>query len=325
MEYIEFINKETYNTILDGINRETRNSIPQCYYVSANMGYGKTNLLHRLENTINYDLFQPIYIDSILNPIPDEEKLEEIVLRDKSNKRVVFLLDNAHYLLENWSSNELAKLRALIYNPGAPIIVFAGKRVIKAFADYSSPLYNSVLLLSLNNLTEEEQMAFIQSGCKRKQPNIQQISNIANSLEPSILIMRLILRAIKNGCRKEEDIKKEALSYFDVAFENLLVTLSPNQLLIVVALLKAESSCLLSDIVKITNLKSSDITSQIKRLEEKNLIEIIKWKPKKSLYQIKSKIFKEWYKLNVASTSALPSLRTISSPSATPMTSSTTY
>lgn len=297
MEYIEFINKDTYNTILDGINRETHNSIPQCYYVSGDMGYGKTNLLHQLGNTINNNLFQPIYIDCILNPIANEEKLEEILQGIISDKRVVFLLDNAHYLLENWSSNELAKLRALIYNPDAPIIVFAGKRVTKVFTDYSAPLYNSVLLLSLNTLTENEQTALIKSACKRRLQNIQQINKIANSLEPSILIMTLIIRAVEKGYQKEECIKKETLSYFNVAYENLLVSLSPNQLLIVVALLKAESSCLLSDIVKETGLKSSDITPQIKRLEEKNLIEIIKWKPKKSLYQIKSKIFKEWYKL----------------------------
>ena len=297
MEYIEFINKDTYNTILDGINRETHNSIPQCYYVSGDLGYGKTTLLHRLGNAIDCNLFQPIYIDCILNPIANEEKLEEILPGIISDKRVVFLLDNAHYLLENWSSNELAKLRALIYNPGAPIIVFAGKRVTKVFTDYSAPLYNSVLLFSLNTLTENEQTALIKSACKRGLQNIQQINQIANSLEPSILIMTLIIRAVEKGSQKEECIKKETLSYFNVAYENLLVSLSPNQLLIVVALLKAESSCLLSDIVKETGLKSSDITPQIKRLEEKNLIEIIKWKPKKSLYQIKSKIFKEWYKL----------------------------
>ena len=297
MEYIEFINKDTYNTILDGINRETHNSIPQCYYVSGDLGYGKTTLLHRLGNSLNCDHFQPIYIDCILNPIANEEKLEEILQGIISDKRVVFLLDNAHFLLENWSSNELAKLRALIYNPGAPIIVFAGKRVTKVFTDYSAPLYNSVLLLSLNTLTEDEQTALIQSSGKRKLQNVQQINKIASSLEPSILIMTLIKRAVEKGSQKEECIKKETLSYFNVAYENLLVSLSPNQLLIVVALLKAESSCLLSDIVKETGLKSSDITPQIKRLEEKNLIEIIKWKPKKSLYQIKSKIFKEWYKL----------------------------
>lgn len=297
MEYIEFINKDTYNTILDGINRETHNSIPQCYYVSGDIGYGKTTLLHRLGNAINNNLFQTIYIDCILNPIANEEKLEEILQGIISDKRVVFLLDNAHYLLENWSSNELAKLRALIYNPGAPIIVFAGKRVTKVFTDYSAPLYNSVLLLSLNTLTEDEQMALIKSTCKRGLQNVQQINKIASSLESSILIMSLIIRAVEKGYQKEEVIKRETLSYFNVAYENLLVSLSHNQLLIVVALLKAESSCLLSDIVKETGLKSSDITPQIKRLEEKNLIEIIKWKPKKSLYQIKSKIFKEWYKL----------------------------
>lgn len=297
MEIINSIHQDTYSKILDGIKRETHNSIPQCYYVSGDLGYGKTTLLHRLGNAINCNLFQPIYIDCILNPIANEEKLEEILQGIISDKRVVFLLDNAHFLLENWSSNELAKLRALIYNPGAPIIVFAGKRVTKVFTDYSAPLYNSVLLFSLNTLTEDEQTALIQSSDKRILQNVQQINKIASSLEPSILIMTLIKRAVEKGYQKEEDIKRETLSYFNVAYENLLVSLSPNQLLIVVALLKAESSCLLSDIVKETGLKSSDITPQIKRLEEKNLIEIIKWKPKKSLYQIKSKIFKEWYKL----------------------------
>lgn len=297
MKYIEFINRETYKTILDGINRETHNSIPQCYYVSGDIGFGKTTLLHRLGNAINRDSFQPIYIDCIFNPISNEEKLEEILQGIISDKRVVFLLDDAHYLLENWSINELGKLRALIYSPGAPIIVFAGKRITRVFSDYSAPLYNSVMLLSLNTLRENEQTALIQRTFKKEQLNIQQIIKIANSLGSSILIMTLIISAMEKGLQKEEDIKKEALSYFNVAFENLLVSLSPRQLLIVVALLKAESSCLLSDIVKETGLKSSDITSQLKRLEEKNLIEIIKWKPKKSLYQVKSKIFKEWYKL----------------------------
>lgn len=300
MEPIEIINKETFETILGGINRETCNSIPQCYYVSGDIGYGKTTLLHRLEAAINYDLFQPIYIDCILNPIYNEEKLEEILQTSVSHKRIVLLLDNAHYLLENWSNNELAKLRAMVYTAGAPVIVFAGKRVTKAFTDYSAPLYNSVMLLSLSLLTEKEQLKLIQNACKGGEKRIQQISRIANSLEPSILIMVLIMKAIGKGYRKEECVKKETLSYFTMAFNNLLASLSANQLLIVVTLLQAESPYLLSDIVQKTCLKSSDITSQLKRLKEKNLIEIIKWKPKKSLYQIKSKIFKEWYKLQNA-------------------------
>ena len=58
----------------------------------------------------------------------------------------------------------------------------------------------------------------------------------------------------------------------------------------------AQAPCLLTDIAKDTQLKSSDITAQMKRLKDRNLVEVIKGKPKKSLYQIKSNLLKAWYK-----------------------------
>ena len=67
-------------------------------------------------------------------------------------------------------------------------------------------------------------------------------------------------------------------------------------MLIVTTLLKAQTPCLLSDIANDTQLKNSDITAQIKRLKDRNLVEVIKGKPKKSLYQIKSNLLKAWYK-----------------------------
>lgn len=295
MKLIEYINKKTFCTIIDGISRESNDSIPQCYYVAGDLGYGKTTLLYRLKQNLNQERFAPLYIDCLLNPITNEDKLEEITYGLNPNKRSVLLLDNAHHLLESWSESELSKLRALIYTPGAPIIVFSGKRVTKIFTDYSAPLYNSVMLLSLTTLSEEEQSVFLQDIGKNKEC----YHKIASTLGPSILIMTLICKAIKQGKRKEEAIKGEILSYFNIPFDNLLASLSPIQLLITVAILKSESPCLLSDIATETGLKSSDITSQLKRLEQKQLIEIIKWKPKKSLYQIKNKTFKEWYKWKV--------------------------
>ena len=77
MKIVENIGKKVFSIISEGIIRETHNSIPQCYYVSGELGYGKTTLLHRIKEKFESQNFQPIYIDCLLHPIPNEEKMEE--------------------------------------------------------------------------------------------------------------------------------------------------------------------------------------------------------------------------------------------------------
>ena len=297
MKLIESIGKKVFSVITEGISHETHKSIPQCYYVSGELGYGKTTLLHRIKEKVESSNFQPIYIDCLLHPIPNEEKLEEyihMVVTDQ--KRAILLLDEAHILLNTWSSQELSKLRALIYSPGAPIIVFAGNRVTKIFTEYSAPLYNSVLLLSLDKLAYTDIKSIIDNICGSNSTKHVDVVNIVNSLEPTPLIATLCGKAIKEGYHEEKDIKHQVLTYFNALYRKELSSLSPVQMLIVTTLLKAQTPCLLSDIANDTQLKNSDITAQIKRLKDRNLVEVIKGKPKKSLYQIKSNLLKAWYK-----------------------------
>lgn len=295
MKLVESIGEKVFSVITEGIRREAHNSIPQCYYVSGELGYGKTTLLHRIKEEVESQDFQPIYIDCLLHPIQNEEKLEEYIHSATGNKRAILLLDEAHILLSTWSNQELSKLRALIYSPGAPIIVFAGNRVTKIFTEYSAPLYNSVLLLSLDKIANADIIGIIDNICGSKCKVHEDIFNLVNSLEPSPLIATSCGNAIKEGLLEEKDIKHQVLSYFDALYRKELSSLSPVQLLIVTTLLKAPSPYLLSDIANDTKLKNSDITAQIKRLKERNLVEVIKGKPKKSLYQIKSNLLREWY------------------------------
>ena len=51
MKIVENIGKKIFSIISEGIIRETHNSIPQCYYVSGELGYGKTTLLRSEEHT----------------------------------------------------------------------------------------------------------------------------------------------------------------------------------------------------------------------------------------------------------------------------------
>lgn len=306
MNLVESIGEKVFSVITEGISRETQDSIPQCYYVSGELGYGKTTLLYRIKERVEKMNFQPIYIDCLLHPILNEERLEEYFISCTSTKRLVLLVDEAHLLLNAWCSQELAKLRALIYSPGAPIIVFAGNRVTKLFTEYSAPLYDSVLLLSLGKLSNTEVLGIIEPICGSKYKECEDVSHIVHSLESSPLIATLCARAINEGCHREKDAKHYVLSYFDALYRKELSSLSPIQLLIVTTLLKAQSPCLLSDIANDTQLKASDITSQMKRLKDKNLIEVIKDRPKKSLYAIKSNLLREWYKDNEGDPFATP-------------------
>lgn len=227
---------------------------------------------------------------------PKRREVGRVCTFSTDNKRAILLLDEAHILLNTWSDQELSKLRALIYSPGAPIIVFAGNRVTKIFTEYSAPLYNSVLLLSLDKLANTDIIGIIDNICGSNGTKHVDIVNIVNSLEPTPLIATLCGKAIKEGYHEEKDIKHQVLSYFDALYRKELSSLSPVQLLIATTLLKAQAPCLLTDIAKDTQLKSSDITAQMKRLKDRNLVEVIKGKPKKSLYQIKSNLLQAWYK-----------------------------
>lgn len=89
MKIVENIGKKVFSIISEGIIRETHNSIPQCYYVSGELGYGKTTLLHRIKEKFESQNFQPIYIDCLLHPIPRKRwkstYIRSLTIREQSS------------------------------------------------------------------------------------------------------------------------------------------------------------------------------------------------------------------------------------------------
>lgn len=112
------------------------------------------------------------------------------------------------------------------------------------------------------------------------------------------LIANLMAKHLQNSPSSAEAKMKDMLAEMAPYFRGKLAQLPPMQRKIVIELLKSPTPLSLKQLREATGLKSSDLTSQISRLNALNILYIDRQEPKKSLYGIVDKIFKTWYMLN---------------------------
>ena len=143
------IHQNLLEELVDSILSESKGSIPQCHYIVGERGYGKTSLLHAIRNNLSRDeRFHIEYVNCLLSPELTVEYLGNV----ESDLRIVWLLDDFDSLISVSSKDTLYKLRGIIYSDGSPIIIGTGRALLSQFTSYSSPLYDSFMLHTLNEL-----------------------------------------------------------------------------------------------------------------------------------------------------------------------------
>lgn len=287
-----------FKLIVDSINRETRGSIPQGYYISAIMGMGKTHLLHQIKEVFNdRKSFTTLFIDCLLNPMLDFSELQQKLLSVSSNKRIILLLDEFHTLLSKWDKESLSGLRAMIFSEDAPIMITAGIGIPPQLTEYNEPLYDSLSLMTLKEISSRETIDIIKEKITDMPATfIETLKDVYNVIGGTPLVASLLAESIQKQYVTLSELTRDVLASLTPYYKALLYNLSPIQRKIVLALLQSNETVPMPKLRELTGLKSSDLTAQLLRLNKNRIVYTVKVQPKKSHYIIYDKLFRQWYR-----------------------------
>lgn len=296
-----------YGSVLDqilrGIQSETPESVPQCYYVVGRRGYGKTCLLRNLEKTLKKSSgYYPVYVDCLMSP---SFSIEETVMENhRSERRMVLLLDDMDMLLDNMERADQFGLRAMLYKGGAPIVVGTGAELSNYFTDYQAPFYDAFILYRLKELSKDVSVDLFQrmrNGgglCNADVPS-KVVSDILDEIGRTPANCRLLSKVISfDGGR--ERILSEALNPLSAYYRDKIMSLSPSQRKTMLFMLSRNEPVLLKDIREATGQASGDISPQLKALSLKGLVSSTRPDVKKTEYSVADKVMNSWYRNCVA-------------------------
>lgn len=298
MKYFK-IHSNIYTEILKGIMSESAKSIPQCYYIVGDKGYGKTGLLRNLEKTLKKaDKFYPKYIDCPMSP--SFMIIEAILKYNKTGSRLILLLDDADILFKTMGRDDLFRLRSILYKDGAPIIVGTGVELSSLFTDYQAPFYDAFILYRLKELTDEVSINLFE--------NMRSKSHTARNNIAHNLVLELLdeIGKTPESCRLLSNVSsfnvarpiilKEALEPLSLYYREKIISLSPLQRKTLTYILSKNNPVLLKDIREATGQSAGDISPQLKALSIKGLITTTRQHIKKTEYSVADKLMTSWFK-----------------------------
>lgn len=293
------IHSSIYGEIIQGIMSESYDSIPQCYYVFGRRGYGKTELLRKMEQTLKATTgYNALYIDCLMHP---SFTIEEAIRNyHREENRLVLILDDMDIFLNCMRRTEQFRLRSLLLRKGAPVIVGAGAELSSDFTDYQAPFYDAFILYHLKELAPDISIELIKQ-IRRKSLfydmdiPLEIVSELLDEMGRTPESCRLLSQVSSFGVERKK-ILFEALNSLSLYYREKINSLSPSQRKTLLFMLSRKEPVLLKDIRKATNQTGGDISPQLKSLSLKGLISVIKQGAKKTEYSIADKIMSSWYR-----------------------------
>lgn len=287
------IHQKLIEELADSIRSESENSIPQCHYIIGERGYGKTSVLQSIRNRLSQDERYHIeYINCLLSPELEVENLEY----GDSGHRMVWLFDDFDSFFSVSSEDTLYKLRGIIYSEGGPIIIGTGRTLTSQFTSYSSPLYDSFMLHTLNELGINTGIRFVSEIRGSSEIPDDEILNEAFSIIGCTPESCTLLASLKQYSKNVNEIVSDSLRPLDTYFKSIVSSLTLPQRTIVVALLDFGNPALLRDIRTRTGMSSPEIMSILVMLSRKGIVDIIRSSARKTKYAIHEKEFSAWYR-----------------------------
>jgi tetratricopeptide (TPR) repeat protein len=366
-EKLFVIRQKQFEMLMEELNAEEENSIPQHHIVIAQRGMGKTTLLNRMAielqkpeynsrfiplafpeeqyNITNLGDFWLNCLDALADSLEmehyDATKIElvdnqvkELSLHKNSettasqayrflmdfckkiNRRPVLLIDNIGILFNKLGKNEQHKLRALLSENGAPIIMGAGVNVVpsqsnskadvlKPITNYDMPFYDYFQIRYLKKLTFEEFLELIKKLSDITQVNTSVINGEMQRLQSlhyltggnprtAVMLFKLVAKGFAAEINDDlEALLDEITPLYKARYEEL--SEQSQKILVEVALNDKMDAISLKKLSQKTGYANNQLSPQLKRLIEDGWLETTPAeKNKGNAYRMCERFFNLW-------------------------------
>lgn len=289
------IREETLATLLKTTQDYLCETVPQCVFIHGSAGSGKTFLLMQLKGRLSAQAdvwYHDFFFDS-------PEILQDLCARIESKKispRTIILADNFNRILDNSSERSaLFRLRKLLSENNAPLLIASGRSVPDAVLHYNEAFYDFFKLMYLEPISKEECINTVKNMSPLPEQYLVDLEKMFNVVEETPLMIQLITNQILLGRYSFHDMSAGIIDAMAPYYEALISNLSPKCREILITLL-IHGPGNLPSIRNLTGYSSGTISSYLQILMDKGFVMRKSSGARTGVYFVQDKLMEMWAK-----------------------------
>ena len=275
-------------TLLEIIDSNVANSIPQHVLIAGAEGTGKSYMIARLEQKLTAS---GCHISKFLYPHCNIVAADYIInkVSNSDGQRCVILVDDFDKMLEVLPNDEQYKLRAFLFKKNAPTLIATSTGLYEGFSDYRAPFYDAFRVLHIPQLAQNDIAEILSEDVYQKVKDLSEFQNTIPKLGGNLNYIRSFAAELCEN-RGIEDVVKANDRYFRYMFSSL-----PNvQQRALYGLALSGETATSADVQKMSGLTAANTASALFRLEKQGIIAKIGDKKRNVTYQINDYLLWLW-------------------------------
>ncbi|MDE7465702.1 MAG: hypothetical protein K2M59_04660 [Muribaculaceae bacterium] len=283
------VNDNILNAVISEIKSNSGSSIPQPVMIIGEQGSGKTILLKRLYNSDICRGHHKIWIDGRTVFCSDD-----IISKSSDTGASMVFIDNMDFYLTRCSYEEQFKLRQILYNDGAPMLIGTVRKVLPALTDYEAPFFEGLKNVYIHP---------IPSHCISRlfdEQDAVRAHSLMSLLPPTIKSLETIYGIIKLNDIPEKDTSI-LLSIFSDKYRHSYQDLPTNSQHILNAFESFNTPITIPELRYKTGLPTNILTAYLKTLKLLGIIEVDKSIKRNTKYSLRDPLFQLWLQSSIQS------------------------
>ena len=275
-------------TLLEIIDGNVANSIPQHVLIAGAEGTGKSQMIARLEQELTA---LGRYVCKFLYPHCNIVAADYIINKVSSpnGQRCVILVDDFDKMLEVLPNDEQYKMRAFLFKKNAPTLIATSTGLYEGFSDYRAPFYDAFRVLHISQLAQDDIAEILSEDVFQKVKDLSEFQNTIPKLGGNLNYIHSLAAALCEN-RGIEAVVNANDRYFRYMFSSL-----PNvQQRALYGLALSGETATSADVQKMSGLTAANTASALFRLEKQGIIAKIGDKKRNVTYQINDYLLWLW-------------------------------
>ena len=229
----------------------------------------------------------------------------------KEGKRVILLIDNIGNLFNKLTNQEAHQLRATLMTSPYILLIGGSAQVLEHTFSYDKPFFEFFHQIRLQPLQKEDTIKLmstlaeqygvtskINSIIQTNPERIEVLRRITGGVPRTMVLLFEILADSDNGAAFED--LEELTDRVSPLYTSRMDSLKPQQQKIIDTLARAWEPISAKELLEQSRLyregmQSNQVSSQLKQLEDNQLVEVVDGEGRKKLYRIRERFFNIWY------------------------------
>ena len=282
------VNEHLFNIVTREIRNNKESAIPQPVLIIGEEGSGKTTLLNRIFNSEICQEKSKVWIDGRFVFSSDY-----IISKVHEAKASIVFVDDMDFFFTRCSYDDQYRLRGLLYNEGAPMLIGSVSKVMPALVEYKAPFFEGLKNVYVYPVPLDEITKVFDSG------DMPRVEVLRNLLPETIGSLEIIHDIICLNAKPENDINI-LISRFSDRYWHIYSSLPTNSQHILNAFGSGIPAMTIPELREKTGLPTNILTAYLKILDTLRIIRVDRTLKRNRKYSIRYRLFQLWLKESIA-------------------------